>query len=886
MPLPRQLGRRREVRYAGLALCYLVLYLLAAEWAIRFSLPVSVLVWYPPAGVALALLFLRPRLLPVAVLAEVLTTTLVSGFGGQFGAVGVVVNSVVIAGSYFVGAMTMRRLRLDPRLRSTRDLLVLGVGCLVVGPTLAAVSGVLVQVGVGLVDRGSVLSSMGVFWVGDAVGAACIVPTLVIVGSALLGRRRLPLSDRDTSELPALIVVEYLVPAAIAVVVFVYASVPMQFAYLVFLPVVVIAVRHGIAGAAMSTAALSAVMTASAHAQVSGTFDRSDLQLFMLVVTATGLVVGAIVSARRDLFDRHRRLSQIIEATPDLVASTTADGEVRYMNTLGRKLLGLPDGDLADRHAFDFYPDELSRGLLNEAMAVAERYGTWSGENTITADDGRVIPVSQVLVVHRDHGNDEVLYSTVCRDMSDERRLERQLQRAALYDDATGLANRALLMEQLDQLLSRPGRSRPIAMLFADIDRYRRVNESFGYGAGDALVEVIAERVRGSVRAQDLVARYGGGQFAVVMPDVVDEYDAIVVADRLVQSFADAVSIEGVDVNVSGSIGVALAGAGQTDHLDLLRSSEIALHRAKEAGGDRFALFDEEMERRSRQRAQIEADLREVLATEEWWLAYQPIVEVESRRIVSCEALLRWTHPVRGPVSPFDLIRLAESIGLIVPLGREIFHRACAEARQWHEHGFDLPVSINVSARQLQEPSFVDDVQSVLVDTGVDPSHVVVEVTETVLAEDLETEVRALRSLRERGCRIAIDDFGTGYSSLSGLRDLPIDVVKLDRSFITGLVDSEPAAALVEAVIRLADALDLSVVAEGVEQEDQIDALARMHCDRMQGFAISYPLDAEAFADLLESPTAGNGRDGRSDGRVADRRFVAPLGVGRPSSSR
>jgi diguanylate cyclase (GGDEF)-like protein/PAS domain S-box-containing protein len=867
---PRLVGRGQVVRYAGLASTYLALYLLAAEWATRFSFPGSVLVWFPPAGVALGLLYLRPRLFPVAIVAELLSTTFVAGYASEFGPVGLVVNSVVIAGSYFVGALVMRRLRLDPRLRSTRDLLVVAAGCLVVGPTLAAVSGVLVQVWVGLVAWHEVLSSMGVFWVGDAVAAACVVPSLLIAGSAVLARRPLPISDREARESRLLIMAEYLVPSAVAVVVFVASDVPMQFVYLVFVPVVVVVVRHGITGAALTTAALSAVMTASAHAEVAGTLDRSDLQLFMLVVTATGLAIGAIVSARRDLLDRHRRLSRIIEATPDLVASTNGAGEVRYINTLGRKLLGLPEGSLEGRHAYDFYPDELSRRLLDEAMTTAERTGAWVGETTLTRVDGQTVPVSQVLVVHHDRGNDEVLYSTICRDMSDQVRLEEQLRRAALFDDATGLANRALLVEQLGHLVNRPGRAAPVAVLFADIDRYRRVNESFGYGIGDALVQAIAERVRTAVRAEDLVARYSGGQFAVVMPDVADEYDAIVVADRLVQSFAEAVRIGDVDVNVSGSIGVALADAGQVDHLDVLRSSEIAMHRAKEAGGDRFALFDEEMEHRSRLRSQMEADLREVLASEAWWLAYQPIVEVESRRIVSCEALLRWTHPVRGPISPFELIRLAENIGLIVPLGREIFHRACAEARHWHDHGFDLPVSINVSARQLQEPSFVDDVRWALDDTGVDASHVVVEVTETVLAEDLESEVRVLEALRSTGCRIAIDDFGTGYSSLSGLRNLPIDIVKLDQSFIIGLSESPRAAAMVEAVIRLADALELGVVAEGVEQEDQIDALRRMHCDRMQGFAISYPLDAAAFASLLEHPSMGVfdlGRRDRSNGR-------------------
>jgi integral membrane sensor domain MASE1 len=270
----------------------------------------------------------------------------------------------------------MRGLRLDPGLRTTRDLAIVGLGCLVVGPTAAAVGGVLVQLAVGLVASDALLSSMGVFWVGDAVGAACVVPTLILGGSALLQRRALPLSDREGREPIPLILLEYLVPAAVALAVFVRASTPMQFLYLVFVPVVAVAVRHGIVGAALSTAALSAVMTASAHVETAVTLDRSDLQLLMLVLTATGLVVGAVVSARQDLMHRHRRLAEIIEATPDLVASATADGTIRYVNHLGRRLLGIPEGDLGDRHAFQFYPDDLSLGLLREAMGVAARNGT------------------------------------------------------------------------------------------------------------------------------------------------------------------------------------------------------------------------------------------------------------------------------------------------------------------------------------------------------------------------------------------------------------------------------------------------------------------------------------------------------------------------------
>jgi EAL domain-containing protein (putative c-di-GMP-specific phosphodiesterase class I) len=257
------------------------------------------------------------------------------------------------------------------------------------------------------------------------------------------------------------------------------------------------------------------------------------------------------------------------------------------------------------------------------------------------------------------------------------------------------------------------------------------------------------------------------------------------------------------------------------------------------------------MERRAQQRREIEADLREVLREQTWTLAYQPIFDVAERRMVGLEALLRWTHPERGPVSPFELIRLAEDTGSIVTLGREIFRRACEDAGRWHAMGFPLPVSINVSARQLRDPNFVDDVRTVLEETAMRPELLVVELTETVLASREHGEIETLEAVRALGCRVALDDFGTGYSSLGELRDLPIDVVKLDQVFISDLPGSTTAAAMVEAVVLLAEALELVVVAEGVEQDDQVEALSSLGCHRAQGFALARPVAPHVITGML-----------------------------------
>ncbi|MBX3286633.1 MAG: EAL domain-containing protein, partial [Actinobacteria bacterium] len=599
----------------------------------------------------------------------------------------------------------------------------------------------------------------------------------------------------------------------------------------------------------------SVVMTAGAHAQLSDALARSDFQLLLLVLTLTGVVTGAVVSGRRVEAERRERVREVVDATPDLVASASRDGHIHYLNPVGRRLLGFDTGAV-DRSAFDFLPDLAARALLREGVRSAERAGSWTGDNRLLRPDGHVFPVSQVLVAHQRPLEDgQRLYSTICRDTTAQHELEEQLRRALLYDEATGLPNRALLVEHLAWAVATSSGPQ-VAVLVGDVDHLERVVETFGFAATDDLVAAVATRLLRLVRAQDLVARQGGTQFAVVLTDVADELEAVALADRLLGCFAEPIPVGDHELHVTGSVGIALVTAGH-DHLDALRCAEIALHRAKEAGGGRFTLFDDELEQRSRSRLDMEADLHDMLTERRWWLDYQPIVDTGTRRVVAVEALLRWTHPTRGPVPPFDLIRLAEHSGTIVALGHDIFERACRDARAWHDRGFDLPVSINVSARQLREPSFCDDVRKILAATGVDPSKVVLELTETVLAGRDHGEIDALHALRGLGCRVALDDFGTGYSSLSELRDLPIDVVKLDQSFITGLAASPRAAALVRAVIELADALDLVVVAEGVEEPEQVEALAGLGCHRLQGFALSRPVPSARITELLDESGPG-----------------------------
>ena len=844
-------GARASYRHSALvAVLAFVAYLATAVWAREVSLEGPALIWFPPAAAAIALCYFRPQLVWVVALAELVSTSLVMGLGRDYGPVLLVVNSIGLAGAYAFGAWVLRRLALDPRLRDPEDLAVLALG-IGAGSAAATAIGVAVQWAGDVVARDELARTAALFWVGDIVGAACLLPAMLIVGNDLVEHRRLRLAD-DEDELPRWqLYAELLAPAVIGFALMEIGEAPMRFVYLAFLPVVVVAVRHGVAAAAVSSAALSAVMTAGAHIQLPDVLDRSDFQLLLLVLVVTGTTTGSVVSSRRDVSAAKERVNEILEATPDLVASASRDGTIRYLNPVGRQLLGFSPESTPGSRAFDFFPEDLAQDLVREGMRTAERVGTWTGENRLRRPDGHEIPISQVLVAHPDLDDDgQRIYSTICRDMTSQHALEDQLRRAALYDEATGLPNRVLLVEQLARAIQAVDHDRRIAVLFADLDHLQRINETFGFAAGDRVVTTIARRLDGLVRAQDLVARHGGSQFVLVLADVPDEFEAILLADRLLACFAEPVDADGHELQVSGSVGITLAAAGH-DHLESLRSAEIALHRAKEAGGGRYALFDDDLQRRSLRRLEREADLHDVLTKQAWSLAYQPIFDSRDRQVVGVEALLRWTHPTRGPVPPFELIRLAEHTGAIVSLGREIFRRACLEATQWHAMGFAVPVSINVSARQLREPSFLADVESVMRETGIATDRVVVELTETVLATREHGEIETMHGLRSLGCRIALDDFGTGYSSLGELRDLPIDVLKIDQSFMTDLTTSPRAAALVGAVIRLSNALDLAVIAEGVEHDDQIDALGALGCYRIQGYALSRPVEPAIITGML-----------------------------------
>jgi diguanylate cyclase (GGDEF)-like protein/PAS domain S-box-containing protein len=445
--------------------------------------------------------------------------------------------------------------------------------------------------------------------------------------------------------------------------------------------------------------------------------------------------------------------------------------------------------------------------------------------------------------------------ANVLADAIERQAIEDAIRERAVHDPLTGLPNRVLFVDRLEHALARLGRSESLcAILFLDLDHFKLVNDSLGHHVGDELLTAAAPRLRQAVRASDTVARFGGDEFGILIEDIASEHDAIDTAERIAAIFARPFVLSGSEHFVTTSIGIALARGGERAD-ELIRDADSAMYRAKERGRARYEVFDEGMRGRAIERLRVENDLRRALARGELRLEYQPVVSLQNLSIVGVEALLRWRHPDRGEIPPSEFIPIAEENGLIEPIGRWVLEQACRQAAEWYAARPDaapLTMSVNLSAVQVTRRSLPDTVASILRSTGLDPACLSLEITETVMVRDAEGLGEVLQALKSLGVRLVLDDFGTGYSSLSYLTRLPLDVLKVDRSFVDGLGSEPRDTAITETIIAMSRALSLDVVAEGVETDAHVRELSRLGCGLAQGFHFSRAVPAEEISVALE----------------------------------
>ncbi len=439
----------------------------------------------------------------------------------------------------------------------------------------------------------------------------------------------------------------------------------------------------------------------------------------------------------------------------------------------------------------------------------------------------------------------------------------RELSHQALHDALTGLPNRALVLDRAEQMIARSSRQPGMlaGALFIDIDGFKHVNDNLGHAAGDELLKTIGQRLHSAVRERDTVGRLGGDEFVVLVDGADDEKTLDLLADRLTEVLREPVELDGGGKRfaVTASIGVAFGQYSSPDAL--LRDADLALYAAKAAGKDRYALFDASMNEGAEGRMELEVDLSEALVREQFFLLYQPIFDLPSHGVIGVEALIRWEHPERGIVAPDRFIPLAEDTGMIVEIGRWVLAEACRQAGVWAAEGLELSIAVNVSAQQLGRKGFADDVRTALEKSAISPSLLTLELTETTLMRDVGAACEALKEIKKLGVRVAIDDFGTGYASLSQLQRMPVDILKIDRSFVAALNDGGQSRELLQAILGVGEALSLSVVAEGIEERRQMTMLEEMGCEMAQGFLMGRPGPADLIGPLLRSGAERVGAD-------------------------
>ncbi|MGA2991715.1 MAG: EAL domain-containing protein, partial [Candidatus Korobacteraceae bacterium] len=572
---------------------------------------------------------------------------------------------------------------------------------------------------------------------------------------------------------------------------------------------------------------------------------------------------------RRRLAQREELLRLITDNARDMIAVVDMEGRGLYNSPSYQKVLGYSLEELQATSALEqIHPAD--RTKVAEAAAEAGRTGVGRTlEYRMRHRDGTWRTLESTASVIVDSKGAPAKMVIVNRDITARKRAEEQLLYRALHDNLTNLPNRALLADRLQQAFTHARRHAEykFAVLFIDIDDFKKFNDSFGHTFGDQLIIEVGRRITESLRCEDTVsrmtlwnddgetiARLGGDEFAVLLNDIRDPTDALRVANRIHQVLAIPFTINSHEVFASASIGIALDAPALEMPEDLLRDADIAMYRAKALGKNRCEVFDTEMHARAVHRLKLETDLRRAVEREEFRVHYQPIISLQNGRIAGLEALLRWEHPELGLLSPGDFIPIAEATGLIVPISRWVMFESCRQLRLWHLlYPSDPPLSIavNISSKELARPDLVDNVRSALQYTGIDPHCLWLEITETAAMEDADMTRSVLTQLKELDICLSIDDFGTGYSSLTRLQSFPVDTLKIDRSFINNMDKDTATREIVRVIIMLGQHLGLKLVAEGTERIGQVNDLKELGCEFAQGYFFSKPVNPGAVEKLL-----------------------------------
>jgi diguanylate cyclase (GGDEF)-like protein/PAS domain S-box-containing protein len=585
-------------------------------------------------------------------------------------------------------------------------------------------------------------------------------------------------------------------------------------------------------------------------------FDAADLTLFETLANHVGASLeraGLSATLQRS----EERFRSLVQNSSDVITVIDPDTTIKYQTPSIERVLGYEPAAMIGTKLIDLvHPEDAAR-----VAALCRRTTSSYAANSVVEwrmrrRDGSYVYAETISsdLLENDAVRGFVLTS---RDVTERKVLEDQLRHQAFHDPLTDLANRALFTDRVQHALARRSGTESPAILFLDLDDFKAVNDSLGHSAGDVLLRAVGRRLRGCIRSEDTAARLGGDEFGILLDGTGGESEALEVAERILSEMALPFAVEGREVVVSASIGIAHGSSSSADASDLLRNADVAMYMAKGRGKSGCEVFDPSAHRALRDRMSLKNDLQRAVADNEFSLRYQPVLDLDTGAVSGVEALIRWERPRHGVVSPADFIPLAEETGVVVPMGAWVLEEACAQLASWRgkRPEAELSMSVNLSAHQLQHAGIVEQVESALKKTGIVPSSLTLEITESVLMDDTEKVLATLRALKSLGVQLAIDDFGTGYSSLSYLHQFPFDILKIDKAFIGRHGDGSDESPLVRAIVELARTLGLRTVAEGIETPEQLDKLQDLHCDLGQGYLFAAPLDAADAEGFLAAPS-------------------------------
>ncbi len=597
---------------------------------------------------------------------------------------------------------------------------------------------------------------------------------------------------------------------------------------------------------------------------VTTAFNESDFFLraidigidkYVIKPVHTGLLVDALVKCALQVrADAEMRLSAtVFDTSSEAIMVTDPENRILAVNRAFSDVTGYVREEVLGRNPSFMNSGRHSEEFFQSMWKSLAETGKWRDEIWNRRKNGEIYPEWMSISVVKDRQQRVTHYVSIFTDITERKEAEERVRHLAHYDALTDLPNRTLFNDRLTQALiqaERDGTS--AAVMFIDLDRFKNINDTLGHSVGDLLLQNVAIRLTNCMRQGDSVSRQGGDEFVVLLPEINHAKDAALVAQKILESIAQPFEISGHELHASCSIGISFYPIDGDDGETLMKNADTAMYRAKEAGRNNYQFYLADMNARSLERLAMETSMRAAIEQRQFELHYQPQIDVENGNIIGAEALIRWNHPALGRVSPAHFIPLAEESGLIQPIGEWVLRTACAQAARWQSQGFvPFLVSVNVSARQFRNAGFVDMVADALRESGLSPAYLELELTESVLMGHTDRNIATLQQLKEMGLTIAIDDFGTGYSSLSYLKRLPIDTLKVDRSFVGDLPGDKDDAAIVDAVISMAHSLSLKVIAEGVETEQQVAFLRSRQCYLMQGYYFHMPLSVAEFTRLL-----------------------------------